>query len=228
MRISALIAHKLYPYKYSSAAEDLIMCFTPCYTSTKITKSKTFTAINSTSTMPAFRKFLSRSTALPRQQDSAGAMPRLASASFSIRKVFQKKAPKVKISSHVLDGLILKDKEGSIIPPPTLDGADGYQLRDMSTTKTSLDHVLLPDHGTCQCCFPAKAKPDHHDQSLVEDSVIGEDSTTTQTRPTSAKPAKPTKFSTKNIKKIKAKMVRFNKGVCRTYKAPTVINIGTD
>lgn len=164
--------------------------------------------------MPAFKKFLSRSTATTGKQDSAGAMPRLSTTSFSIRKVFQKKAPKVKISSHVLDGLVLKDKEGSIIPPPKLDGADGYLQRDMSTTKTSLDHVLLPDHGTCQCCYPSKAKPDHNIQSQVENS-----STATQTLPTSAKPARSTKLSTKDMKKIKAKMFRFNKGVCRTYKA---------
>lgn len=177
--------------------------------------------------MPAFKKFFTRSTAAAGKQDCAGAMPRLSTTSFSIRKVFQKKAPKVKISSHVLHGLALKDKAGNIIPPPKLDSTDGYQLRDMSTTKTSLDHVLLPDNGTCKCCFPSEAKPDHHIQSQVEDLVLGADSTATQTGPTSAKPAEPSKSSTKGIKKIKAKMVRFNKGACRTYKAATLINIGT-
>ena len=198
------------------------MCLTPNHTSTKIQSSTTFLSLkSSTSTMPAFKKFISRSTAAPRQQDSAGAMPGLATKSFSIRKLFQKKAPTVKMSSLILDGLVLKDKEGSIIPPPKLGDENGYQARDMSASKISLDQALLPDHGTCQCCSPSISKPEDVQEHIDESPSI-------QTHSASARSAtKSTKSSTKSLRNMKAKMNPWKKNVSKTFKGGKITKIGT-
>ena len=115
-------------------------------------------AVKSQSRKPAPKK--------PGLPISAGAeskrkhLPSISMKSLGISKLFKKnKSEKTRLSSHILDGFILKDKEGRPIPSPTFEATANYKLRDMRNTPTALDKVLMPKNATCVCC--AKVERDN-------------------------------------------------------------------
>ena len=104
-----------------------------------------------------FRKTLPSST-----PDESMATPnctpfKMAKKSLSIKKLFSKKAtPKPMISSHLLHGMILKDKTGKPIPPPQKNDPH-YRLRDLSETSPTMLIKLLKATEPCKCAHVLKS-----------------------------------------------------------------------